>query len=94
MMKIAKIMESRRIMKMQPKHCRYMRKSICRYLALSKEHLPLPRSLQRAFAVTSLFPKSICRYLALCKEHLPLPRSLQRAFAVTSLFRITAMLFS
>jgi hypothetical protein len=52
----------------------------------AKEHLPLPRSFQRAFAVTSLFPKSICRYLALSKEHLPLPRSLQRAFAVTSLF--------
>jgi hypothetical protein len=73
--KIAKIMESKRIMKMQPKHCRY-----------AKEHLPLSCSLQRAFAVTSLFAKSICRYHALCKEHLPLPRSLQRAFAVTMLF--------
>jgi hypothetical protein len=30
-------------------------KSICRYHALFKEHLPLPCSLQRAFAVTMLF---------------------------------------
>jgi hypothetical protein len=32
---------------------------------LCQEHLPVPCSLQRAFAGTMLFAKSICRYHAL-----------------------------
>jgi hypothetical protein len=48
-------------------------KSICRYHALCKEHLPLPCSLQRAFAVTMLFAKSMITANALSHNGNALP---------------------